>query len=468
VPADTTDDANLSAAPGDGDHDAAKPLSRKRLFYYGLADMPIQMAGVPVAAFVPNYYGQDLGVSLAAVGLVLMASRVFDAVTDPLIGWLSDRTRTRWGRRRVWMVASVPILMLSIYKLFMPDPDDVSALYLLRWLVTLWFGWTMLFIPYYAWAAELSPEYNERSRITGWRSAIGLGANVVSKLVPVIAIFCCAYGGTEETLFLVGTMTLILLPLTVGLTVSMVPEGKDFIPARMPLIPGLKIMWRNAPFKRLVAAFFINQLGTSISTALIVFYVRSVLQEHDNAILQLMVYYLFNLAGIPFFVKYSSMVGKHRAWCYSLLVFSFFMLGYLLLGAGDFYWMLPITAVTGFLAGCFWVIPNSMKADVIDVDRLESGEDRTAWYFAVWSLATKVALSMGPAIALGLLSLTGYVPSSEVGMDEGSTAGLKLLFVFGPAAGMLLTALIAWKYPLTEDRHLALRAELEAARAQGR
>ena len=75
---------------------------------------------------------------------------------------------------------------------------------------------------------------------------------------------------------------------------------------------------------------------------------------------------------------------------------------------------------------------------------------------------------MGPAIALGLLSLTGYVPSSEVGMDEGSTAGLKLLFVFGPAAGMLLTALIAWKYPLTEDRHLALRAELEAARAQGR
>ena len=441
-------------------------LSRKTLFYYGLADMPIQMAAIPVAAFVPNYYGQDLGVSLAAVGLVLLLSRSFDAITDPLIGWLSDRTNTRWGRRRVWMLASVPILMLSIYKLFMPNPEDVSAVYLLVWLVTLWLGWTMLFIPYYAWAAELSPEYNERSRITGWRSSIGLGANVVSKLVPVVALYFFAFGGTQETLFLVGSMTLILLPLTVGLTVSMVPEGRDFIPARMPLLPGLRLMWRNGPFKRLIAAFFVNQLGTSISTALIVFYVRSVLQEDEKAIVQLLVFYAFNLSGIPFFVKYSSRVGKHRAWCHALFLFSFCMLGYLLLGAGDFYWMLPITAVTGFLAGSFWVIPNSMKADVIDIDRLESGEDRTAWYFAVWSLAIKVALTVGPAIALWMLSLTGYVPSPEAGVDEGSTLGLKLLFVFGPATGFLLTALIAWNYPLTESRHLELRKKLAHARGK--
>ena len=90
----------------------SRPLSRKTLAYFGLADMPIQMAAVPVAAFVPNYYAQDLGVSLAAVGLVLLLSRSFDAITDPLIGWLSDRTKTRWGRRRVWMLAAVPILML--------------------------------------------------------------------------------------------------------------------------------------------------------------------------------------------------------------------------------------------------------------------------------------------------------------------------------------------------------------------
>ena len=118
-----------------------------------------------VAGLRPDYAGWAIG-----------ASRLWDAVNDPLFGLLSDRIRTRWGRRRVWMAASVPVLMLAVYKLFMPDPADVNAGYLLGWLVALWVGWTMLFIPYYAWAAELSPDYNERTRITGWRSWIGMAA----------------------------------------------------------------------------------------------------------------------------------------------------------------------------------------------------------------------------------------------------------------------------------------------------
>ena len=127
----------------------------------------------------------------------------------------------------------------------------------------------------------------------------------------------------------------LLLPLTVGLTVFKVPEGKNYLPARMPLLPGLRLMWGNGPFKRLLAAFFINQLGSAISTALIVFYIRGVLQDEQNSILQLLVYYGFNLMGIPFWVRFSGSVGKHRAWCLALMGFSVLMLGYLLLGAGD-------------------------------------------------------------------------------------------------------------------------------------
>ena len=441
-----------------------KPLRKKTLFFYGLAEMPIQMAQVPVAAFIPNYYGADLGVSLSAIAVVMLLARAFDGVSDPLIGWLSDRTNTRWGRRRVWMAASAPILMLAVYKLFFPDPD-VTAIYLLGWLMALWLGWTMLFIPYYAWAAELSPDYNERTRITGWRTALGLAANVLSKVIPVLAILLFNYGGTQETLYLVGICILVLLPISVGLTVTMVPENRNYIPSRIHLVPGLKIMWRNSPFRRLIIAFFINNFGTAISTALIVFYVRGVLEDEQNSILQLFVYYGFNLLGVPFWVKYSSVLGKHRAWGTALVLFGFCMLGYLFLGAGDFYYMLPITAVTGFLGGSFLVLANSMKADVIDIDRLETGEDRAAWFFSVWAFAIKIAITLGASMALFALELTGFDPTPNAENSQAAINGLKYLFVFGPASGLILAATLLWKYPLDEAKHLEIRQQLEAQRA---
>jgi len=444
---------------------SSKPLSRWTLFYYGLADMPIQMAAVPIATFVPNYYATDLGVSLAAIAVITLVARVFDMFTDPLMGWISDRTRTRWGRRRIWMVASIPLLWIAVYKLFFPEPP-VDEWYLLTWMMVLWTGWTMLFIPYYAWAAELSPDYHERTRITGWRAWLGLAANVLSKLVPVVALLLFGYGGSKETLVLVGIMMLIVMPVSIGLPVLMVSEPRNFVAARMPLLPGLKLMWSNQPFKRLILAFFINQLGSSISTALIVFYIRGVLQEEQQSILQLMIFYAFNLLGVPFWMSYAGKLGKHRAWCLSLMAFGILLLGYLFLGPGDFYYMLPITAVTGFLGGSFAVIPNSMKADVIDIDRLASGEDRTAWFFSVWSFATKAALAIGPAIGFGLLAYMGYDPTLGAGNTAEATDGLKYLFVFGPATGFFLCGLIAWNYPLTEAKQREVRNAIALDRAK--
>ena len=169
-----------------------KRLPKKTLFFYGLSEMPITVANVPLAAYIPNYYGADLGISLAVIGAVWMIARVFDAITDPLIGYLGDRTDTRWGRRRVWMVAAVPFLMIAVYKIFFPQLGADGG-YLLLWLVVFWLGWTMLFIPYYAWAAELSPEYNERTTIAAWRMFIGMIANVATKILPVLALLLFAF-----------------------------------------------------------------------------------------------------------------------------------------------------------------------------------------------------------------------------------------------------------------------------------
>ncbi len=117
-------------------------LDRRTKLLYGLPEMPLQVATIPVVTFIPNYYGSELGVSLAAIGVVWMLARLFDGVSDPLIGYLSDRTASRWGRRRVWMVAALPIMMLALWKLFFPG-GAVDAMYLLVWIQVPWQSWQL-------------------------------------------------------------------------------------------------------------------------------------------------------------------------------------------------------------------------------------------------------------------------------------------------------------------------------------
>lgn len=446
-----------NSAPADG------KLTKTKLFFYSLAEMPIQVAAIPVAAFIPNYYGADLGISLVAIANVWLIARLFDGAIDPVVGYLSDRTETQWGRRRVWMVASVPIMMLAVYKVFFPDPS-VGATYLLFWMIVFWTGWTMLLIPYYAWAAELSPDYHERSLITGWRAWIGMAANVISKLIPVIALYFFGFGGTPAVVFMIGVMMLFLIPISVGLTVTQVPERTDIKPVRISVLKGARIMLKNGPFRRLVTAFFFSFVGIAFGTATIVFFIRGVLGHEGGSIVMLLFYFAAGLCGVPFWIWLSKQIGKHKAWIVSLLVYPVFSPLYLLLGEGDFYWMLPVAAITGFAGGAFHALPNSMKADVIDLDEMRTGENRAAMFFAVWSFTMKIALSFGPWLALMMLAWVGFDAAPGAQNEPEHLFGLSLVYALSPPVFFTIAAIIAWRYPITEERHSRMRAALERRR----
>ena len=124
-------------------------LRRSTLFYYSLTDLPVNMALFPVLVFVPKFYTSELGVPLAFAANVILLVRIFDVFIDPLMGYLSDRTNTPWGRRRPWIAAATPILMLGIYMLFMP-PEGAGAGHMALWMLVLSIGTTMMIIPYYA------------------------------------------------------------------------------------------------------------------------------------------------------------------------------------------------------------------------------------------------------------------------------------------------------------------------------
>lgn len=441
-------------------------LKRSTLFYYGLTDLPISMAMFPVLVFIPKFYTSDMGISLAVVASILFFVRISDVFTDPLFGYLCDRIDTPWGRRRPWIVLAVPIMMLSIYNLFMP-PDGAGAFHMLIWMFLLSIATTIMIIPYYAWAAELSPDYNERSNITGWRSMMGVVGSLSAQLVPAAALFFFAIGGSSSVLQIVGITMLILMPICVLLTVTQVPETKTPKSTSTPFWAGLKLMGSNGPFLRLIAAFMVSSTALAITTPLYLFFIAFVLDAEDKAIYMLCFFYVANMSAVPFWVWLSYRIGKHRAYICSFTLIGLAHPFYLLLGEGDFWWMLPITLVTGFAAGGFAALPNSMKADVIDLDTLSSGENRAALFFSTYSFTAKLSGSLGGSIALFGLALFGFNPDPEAFNDPDQLFGLRFLFALLPTTFYLLACGIIWKYPITEARHAQIRAELSKKNSPG-
>jgi len=452
-------------------------LSNKTLFFYSLTELPLMMALFPVMVFIPKYYTTEMGVGLALAGNIILTVRIFDIFTDPLIGVLSDRTRTPWGRRRPWVLASMPLLVAGFYLLFVPLEDlslltamlpaematreYTSGLYMFLCMVLLSVGATMIMIPYWSWGAELSPDYNERTRITGWRAAFGVGGSLLAQLLPILAGIFFGLQGDEAVLIVVGTGMLVTMPICMILTVWMVPENKNFVSAYTPLLEGLRLMMKNSPFKKLIMAFASSSTGLTITTPLYAFFIAFVLQDTTSTIYMLSIFYLVNIAAIPIWVRISQNIGKRSCYITAFVIISVVHPFYMLLGPGDIWWMTPVTIMTGFCAGAFNALPNSMKADVIDLDTLESGENRAASYFATWSFTTKIVNAGGAWLALNGLALTGFDPQLGAGNSEEHLMGLRLMFAVIPSAFYLLAVAFIWSYPITEEYHQQVRDELD-------
>ncbi len=437
-------------------------LSKAQLFYYSLADLPISMALFPVMVFIPRFYSHDLGISVTMIGSVMLVQRIIDLLADPLMGIVSDRTRSRFGRRRPWVALSALPMMLGIYQLFFP-PEGAGPWHLFGWGLVLGVSLTMMLIPYYAWGAELSSDYHERSRVAGARAMAGVAGSLSSQLAPAAALLFFGIGGDRTVLTIVGTTALVLIPVCVLVTVVKTPDATTTVDTHVPLLPGLRLMARNRPFLRLVSAFTIGAIGLNISTPLYAYFVADVLGATQEAAYMLTFFYLSSLAGVAFWVQAANRLGKHRAYVAAFAVITLAHPFYFLLGNGDLWWMLPVTMATGFASGGFsQLLPNAMKADVIDLDALESGENRAAFFFSVWSFVQKLAGTLGGSLAMFGLGLFHYDATLGSGNDPHAMFGLRFLFSTLPSLFFITGALLVWNYPIDEERQREIRAKLEA------
>ncbi len=422
---------------------------------FGLPEFATYLAVIPISLYLPFFYSRDLGLSLTAVGVVLMIARITDVIIDPTIGVLSDRTKLQWGRRKIWMVAGTPVMMVSAYALFAATAP-VTNLYLLGWSVLLWLGWSMIVIPYYAWGAELSTDFDERTQITGWRQAWGFAGNISVLLVPVAAAAWFGYGGVaREALVIIACMVLVMLPLMIGLTVWRLPERTVGSAAHRPFVKAAREMLSNGSFLTLFFGFTLMSLGTTMIGTLFMLFTTFAMDLERHAQPILLAYFAVNLVGLPFWVWLSHRIGKREAWITGTLVMTLTTPLYLFLSPGDLLPFVLITAVIGFAGGNYVALSMSMKADVIEIASRRQRETVAGTYVAVWSLGSKTTQALALGICLPLLGLFGFDPRAENGPDQ--IAALRYTIGLLPSACYLGAILIISRYGISKARLDRLR-----------
>ncbi len=433
-------------------------MTNRQLISYAFMEGPLAMAATPMALFIAPFYSRDMGLSLAAVGTILMLARLSDVLTDPIVGRLSDRTRTGYGRRKPWIFLGVPLTLLSMWMLFYPQGEVTNA-YFALWLVLLWLGWTFIAIPYYAWGAEISPHYHERTRIASWRTSAGLIGTLIAILVPLLTGLWLGYGNAvPESLHVIAICATVGMVFAVPLMWS-VPEGQPIESRQISMKEGFRVMWANGPFKRLMFGFMMAALGPAIGGPLYILFVIHVLEASVSSNVVLLVFYVANLMGVLLWNQVARRVGKRKAWLMGMTTAIIAQPGYWFLGPGDLYWMMGVFFLLGIGIGSFSALPAAMKADVVDLDRLRSGEDRTGLFFSIWSLANKFVIAFAAGFVLNLLAFFDFDASGTNGADQ--IMALRVIFVFLPVVFYAIGFAVMWNYPISEERHKRMIGLLE-------
>jgi len=428
---------------------------------YALPSLVTSVAALPMALFVPAFYADELGLPLAAVGAAIAASRLLDVVTDPLIGSLSDRFETRWGRRKPWLILGTPLFLVAVWQVFVPGAS-ASASYLLLWSALLYLGFTMIDLPHKAWGAELSTDYDERSRVTSWREALST-AGQVGLLAFVLVLGVRGMDGSAEQLRGIAWLIVLGLPVLVAVAVLKVPEGRPegFAHDRRSVLAGLRIVARNPAFGRMIGCVILFVSGIAIQGTLHRLVLADVMGEESGFALMIFVENLATLAAVPLWLWLSMRIGKHRALMAAALWLAVLSLPLALLREGDTELMIALIAVRGSSFASLLFLANSIAADVIDVDTLASGEQRSGLYFAAWGMTIKLSLALGVLLGTTLPAGFGYDPAAAVTTPD---VQARLMVIYGllPASMMAAGALFLRRFPITRERHAEVRAALEA------
>lgn len=417
------------------------------LLAYGAFGLPLAMVALPMYVYLPQFYAQRSGITLAAIGTVLLAARLLAAFLDPALGWWITGGRGAYARYVGWGLA--PLLAGFVALFHPPALAGGAALgWFLGSLMLVYLGLGLAMIAHQSWGAALTQAPSERARVTALREGCGL-LGVVGA-----AGITAALGYDGLTIAFAGLLLLCAgylfwqaprpvaraaLP-TQALAVA---PGRGLAGLLAGSLAGLLAPLRGAPFRALFAVLLVNGVAAAIPATLFLFFAEDKLKLGASAGLYLIVYFAAAAASMPLWVAAARRVGEARAWVGAMLLSALVFVWAYGLGAGALLGFGAICLLSGLALGADLALPPALLAGVIH-QAGHSGQ-REAAYFGLWNWGVQASLALAAGIALPLLAWLGYVPGS--GSDTGA---LSVAYALLPCALKLVAAAMLWRAPLRD------------------
>jgi GPH family glycoside/pentoside/hexuronide:cation symporter len=436
------------------DNPTAAPvrLSRWRLGAYATLQLPLAMSALPIVVTVSYFYGKHIfaGIPgiLTVLAIIFFVTRLIDAIQDPLIGFISDRLTHFRNGRMMMAIASVPFLGVGFYAIFAPPELGHYAmlLYLFVALLIVHLGYSGVSINYHSLGAELSYDYNERTRVTIWREVFGIvGLLLGAGLPPFLETHFGAADGYHR-------VAVIFLPLL------LIPTCAFWLLSPRPITPPLPkkpfsvfqvfvVPFRNKRFRSLLLVYLINGISVGIAVTVVLFFIEDVLLVIGNFKFAFIgLYFLSGIVSVVFWLWLSRRTSKSAAWAMGIAFSCIGITAAAFVGQGDVVAFGIICVFAGFGLGADYGLPPAILADVIHNEVSES-QGESGKYFGLWAMATKLTAAIGGSAALILLdgfNLLIYGHAYDSTLNSGPMA-LILVYACLPAIVKFSALTLIWR-----------------------
>jgi GPH family glycoside/pentoside/hexuronide:cation symporter len=437
-------------------------LRTRTKVFYGIGDLGNAVVNSAIQFFLMKFYTDGALILPALAGNALLIGKIWDAVNDPIFGWITDKTKSRFGKRRVFMLFGAIPLAISIALLwYVPMFDRVWTFVWIAATFTLFDTlWTLTNVPYYALTSELTDDYDERSSLTTYRMVMAVPAYLVGVAVTpaIVGLFALQRTGYA----FIGIVYGVLAAVALLISATGIRE-RNTVAVSKPEPSPFKSMLsalRNKPFVWLCVTYFVVNISFAFIKILMVYYIeyQLLMKAQTTVVMGLMLVCV--TISLPFWQWVGLKMDKGPAYALGMLVGGVAVVLTFFLPHQSTGLIYLVSVLAGFGFAAQWIFPWAMVADVADYDRVESGQQRSGMYYGVWGLATKISEALALAAVGWVLTGFGYIPNVE--QTPSALLGIRLFFGLVPALFIFVSLPFLFKYPITRVSHAEVRRRLEA------